>query len=130
MLQHRALVLCALTATLVLTACTGDAGVDDVCAAADMPARTPAEISAVKARVDAVFEKGKPVGASARNKRVLTAAMSVSQSAGHAQFLAEASASGQAALASMLDQELGKGSGFTLTDLGKAQAELRAACRR
>ena len=114
---------------VLLAACAGNAGVDDLCAAADMPANTPAEVQVLKARVDGVFQKGKAFTGSERNKRVARAAMSVSQSAGHAQFVASASASGQAALASDLFKDFGKGTGLTLTDLPKAQAELRFACQ-
>jgi hypothetical protein len=114
---------------LCVSGCGGSSGLDELCAVPAMPATTPAQIKEVRARIEAVFQQRQPVYGSDRNKRIFKAAISVQQSADHALFLAEARASGRGALASEVTKDLGKGTGFTLTDLPQAQSELRAACR-
>ena len=112
---------------LLSAGCTGSAGVDDLCAVAVLPARTPAEVALIKARVDEVFERQRPFANTERNKEVFRAAVSVRESAQNAEFVASASGS-LGSLASEFMTGLDAGNGYTLNDLPKAQAELRSAC--
>ncbi|MCA1713077.1 MAG: hypothetical protein LC789_16125 [Actinobacteria bacterium] len=126
--SRRAMPLVVATMVL-LSGCTGgNAGVEELCAVADLPATSPAELQVLQNRIGAVFANGKRFLGTDRNKRVFKAAISVKFSAEHAQFQAELAASGGAGLAPLFN-DTPKPAGYNLTDLPKAQADLRAACR-